>query len=817
MAIDKNSNKPVSSNTAPVKNNTTKQKKKKTKLRTFIKRTFFVLLFLGLTVMVIGAGYVFAVIKSTPPLDVQAVINLSQPTSLYDDKEVFMDNLHTDVDRTIITFDKIPTNLKNAFISIEDERFESHSGIDVKRIAGSIITDISKIASGKSGLHGGSTLTQQLLKNTILTNEDFIVERKIKEIYLALSLEKALSKDEILTQYLNTIPLGGTSYGVESASNLYFSKSVSDLTLIECAYISGVAQATDQYNAYTDKNRKDPTPYIIRTKTVLGKMKELEKITVEEYDQAIADIDAGKLVFSTKKEDYTIEYEWYINPAISQVREDLKTKYKYSDEEVSKLLANGGLKIYTNMNRGLQDYTQTLLNDFSARNVGYDETYKPGTKTPEFQTSATVVDYKTGKVLAMIGGRGEHGAQSGNRAYNYLRPIGSTTKPLTVYGPAINEKILTAGSTIDDSPIPESIGKLYSDGNGPYSPKNDGGEFAGNISLRDGLAYSKNVSAVTVEHTIGLKTGISYGEKVGLIYNAKSKSSIAALALGQFDNDKDGGNTFITSSAFGVFGNGGLYTTPYLYSKVLDASGNVILESEVKQKEVFSPQTAYILYDILKSSRSNTGPKALWGDMPVSGKTGTTTDSKDLWFTGVTPYLSGSVWLGFDIPKTLGTNSNTAASVWGKIMAKAHEGYEVKDIDQPGGIVRVSVCKDSGKLPTAYCARDQRGGRVYEELFIDGTQPTGLCENHVLVKVNHSNGKLATANTPASLLVERILIKKPIANPAAKDFKFTVPTVNDDTTAPVVATPPPVIPPKDKPKDPVKDPVKDPDEDTKQT
>ena len=233
--------------------------------------------------------------------------------------------------------------------------------------------------------------------------------------------------------------------------------------------LAGVAQAPTYYSAYNENNKKDPSPYINRTKTVLGKMKELGKITVEEYNQAIADIDGGKLVFSSKKENYTLQYEWYINPAVSQVKEDLKTKYKYSDEEVAKLLANGGLKIYTNMNRELQDYTQTTLNNFSAENVGYEETYIQGTKTPEFQASATIVDYKTGKVIAMIGGRGEHGAQSANRAYTYLRPIGSTTKPLTVYGPAINEKILTAGSTIDDSPIPDSIGKLYAPNGVSYS------------------------------------------------------------------------------------------------------------------------------------------------------------------------------------------------------------------------------------------------------------------------------------------------------------------------------------------------------------
>jgi penicillin-binding protein 1A len=789
MAIDKNSNKRNNATKSPAKKGAPqkarKKKKKKSKVRIIFRRIFFTLLFLMLTVMVIGAGYIFAVIKSTPPLDVDAVLNLSQPTSVYDKDDVFMDNLHSEIDRTVVTFDKIPQNLKNGFISIEDQRFESHKGIDPIRIAGSFVTDVTKIFKRQSGMHGGSTLTQQLLKNTILTDEDSAIERKIKEISLALSLEKKLSKDEILNQYLNTIPLGGTAYGVEAAANLYFAKSVSDLNLIECAYISGLAQAPTYYSAYNENNKKDPSPYINRTKTVLSKMHELGKITDAEFNQAISDIDAGKLVFSSKKNSYTLQYEWYLNPAVSQVKDDLKTKYKYSDEEVSKLLANGGLKITTNMDRKLQDYTQNLLDNFTASNVGYKETYIEGSKTPEFQASATIVDYRNGKVLAMIGGRGDHGAQSANRAYTYLRPIGSTTKPLTVYGPAINEKILTAGSTIDDSPIEDNIGKTL-DGGKPYAVRNDDLAFSGNITLRDGLTESKNVASVIVENTIGLKTGLSYGEKLGLVYNKDSKSSIATLALGQFNGNQDGGNTFITSSAFGVFGNGGVYTTPKLYSKVLDASGNTLLNSEsgIKTKEVFSPQAAYILYDILRGSRETTGPAAKWGDMPVSGKTGTTTDSKDLWFTGVTPYLSGSIWLGYDKPRTLHKNSNTAAGLWGKIMAKAHEGMEVKDIDVPSGLVKVAICKDSGKLPTSLCNSDSRGDRVYEEYFIDGTQPTSYCDAHVSEKINTSNGKLASANTPSWLLGDRIFVKKSNPNSVTADFLYLLPTATDDS-APV--------------------------------
>lgn len=709
------------------------KKKKRTALGTF-KKIFLTFLFIMLTLIVIGAGYVFAVLKSTPPLDVEAVKNLSQPSSLYDKNGVYMDTVHSQIDRTVVGYDEIPANLKNAFISIEDQRFESHIGIDPIRIAGSFITDITKIFRGQTGMHGGSTITQQLLKNTILTDVDFVVERKIKELYLAIELENELSKDEILNQYLNTIPVGGTSYGVEAGANLYFGKPVKDLNLIECAYIAGITQAPTYYSAYNENNKKNPAPYINRTKTVLSKMKELGKITDEEYVKAISDIDAGKLTFHSAQKSYTLNYEWYINPAIAQVKEDLQKKYKYSDEEVTKLLANGGLKINTNMDRDLQDYTQQILNNYKANNVGYKEEYLEGTKTPAFQASATIVDYKTGKVLAMIGGRGEHGAQSMNRAYNTLRPIGSTIKPLAVYGPAINEKVLTAASIIKDAPIENTIGKTMNQGK-PWALQNDDHSFSGDITLREGLNRSKNVVSAIVTNTIGLKTSIAYGEKFGLVYNDVSRSSYAAAALGQFDNNGDGGNTFITSSAFGVFANNGNYTTPKLYSKVYDASGNVLLDSEsnIETKQIFSKEAAYIMYDILKGCVENTGPSAKWGSMPVAGKTGTTSSSNDLWFTGVTPYLSGSIWLGFDTPKKLHAISDSAADLWGKIMKKAHEGLEVTDINMPEDIVTETVCKSSGKLATSSC---HSSGTAYEEMFVPGTEPSSYCTEHAFSSKN---------------------------------------------------------------------------------
>lgn len=742
---------------------TSKKKKKKRSLgfRIF-KGIFLTIFFLCLTVAVIGLGYFFAIIKSTPDLDVNAVKALSEPTSVYDDNGELMDNLISEVDRNVISYEEMPQNLKDAFTSIEDQRFYKHFGIDPIRIAGSLVTDVKKIFNGNTQFHGGSTITQQLLKNTILTNESSQLERKIKEMWLAIQLEKQLSKDEILCLYLNTIPMGGTAYGVDAAANLYFAKPASQLNLIECAYIAGITQAPTTYSAYTCSNKET---YINRTKTVLSKMLELGKISQEEYDQAITDIDNGGLVFSSTQKSYKLEYEWYINPTIAQVKEDLINKYKYTKEEVSKLLANGGLKIYTNMDRELQDYAQQVLNETTVNN---GEELIPDSNTPAFQAACTIVDYHTGSVKVVVGGRGEHNAQSTNRAYSELRSIGSCTKPLTVYGPAINEKILTAASTIDDAPIPESEGLFDSDGT-PYNPKNDDLAYSGNVTLRDGIMYSKNVVAVLVENKIGIDTGKTYGKEFGLKYN-DDYTGIATLALGQFRNDPkkpDGGTPYVLASAFGVFGNKGIYTEPRLYSKVEDASGNVILDNEITTKEIFSKQTAYIMYDLLKGSRSYTGPSAQWGNMPTAGKTGTPTDFKDLWFSGLTPYYSGSVWLGYynssvNLNSKYGLNSNSAAAVWGKIMEKAHEGLEVKDLDKPSGLTTATVCKDSGKLATSLCSSDARGNRVYTEMFIEGTEPTSYCDAHV----NYGGS---------------ILVKKHNPNPVTADYPYLVGSTNYST------------------------------------
>lgn len=761
-----------------------KKKKNQPKYKKILKGTFLGILIAGLLCFVVGLGYVFAIIKSTEPLDVNAVLTLNEPSMIYDSEGQYIDNLPTQEERYKVKLDEMSKYLKDAYISIEDERFYKHPGVDIKRTLGSALRSAKYFFTGSGNVQGGSTLTQQLIKNTLLTN-DVKIERKIREIYLSLKLESKLTKDQILEAYLNTIPLGGKIYGVEAASKYYFEKSAKDLTLPEAAFIAGLTQAPSAYSPYAPENIADPTIYLDRTKTVLMKMRDLGYITQEEYDEAYAFTDSNQFAFSQTVINYKINYEWFVYPALDQVRRDLKDVYKYTDEEVDRLFATGGLKIYTTMDRKIQDSTQAVLNDRNSiqqLDIYANPEVTDENGTPALQAAAVIMDYRTGQIKAMVGGRGEQPARSTNRAYYALRSIGSTTKPLTVYGPAIDTKTITAGTVLDDAGLPSSIQSKY----GGYNPANWNKVSDGLITARQSLALSKNVPTVLIEDKLGIETGLAYGEKLGLVYSEESKG-IATISLGEFteaEANPDGGNPYILASAFGSFGNNGLYTEPILYTKVVDATGKVILEPKLNQTQVFSPQTAYIMRDLLKGPLSFDGSLAKIPNMPVIGKTGTTSNVTDFLFAGLTPYYSGAVWIGYDNRSAMGgaSYSSSAASLWGAIMAPIHENLEYKEFDgNPGGVTSVAICKDSGKRPTDLCNKDPRGSRVYNELFIAGTEPTGVCDVHVTAKVNKNNNKLATENTPKNLIEERVFIKKANPSSGTADYQYVLPTEKDDT------------------------------------
>ena len=762
----------------------TKNKKSKHKIiKTILISILSIIILSGVAL----CGVVLAIINTSPELDVNQILTLNETSKLYDSNAQLMDNVVSDEIRTYISINDMPKNLKNAFVSIEDERFDTHHGIDIRRIVGVVLYDIESKIKNQASLQGASTITQQLIKNTVLSSE-ITLKRKIQEMYLATELEKKLSKDQILEAYLNTIPLGGNLHGVEAASDQYFSKHAKDLTLIQSAYVGGVTQnpskfypftrAVDNVNVFIPKTKKDLLVITTRTKTVLTKMYDLKKITKEEYDNSIKELDTKKITFNPPKNiSNRLTYEWFSLPVIEQVKSDLKAQYHYSDKEINSILMYNGLKIYTTMDKSLQDASQKIIDD--KNNILIRDVVN-GIIQP--QASAVIMDYHTGEVKTIIGGRGTQPARSFNRAaFNgskeFIKSPGSSIKPLTVYGPAIDTKMATSATVIEDSPLSPELGKLNPVNGKPWDPKNyDTSGFSGFVNVREAITKSINLVAIKLEYAMGLKTGASYGEKFGLKLTTNDKSSCSALALGEIS----GTNTLTMAAAYGTFGNSGLYTAPKLYRKVQDRTGKILLETKIFNRKVLSPQAAFISYDLLKGPTSDNGtaPNARFSDMPVAGKTGTSSEKKNFWFSGLTPYYSGSVWVGDDSPRTY-TNvfSSTSAGVWSKIMAEAHKNLSVKDIDEPSGIVRGPICRDSGKLPNEYCLKALAGNSIYTELFIDGSVPTTFCDIHVAPKID---------TTP----IEPIT---PPATPTPTPPVIMPPVIKPPATPPV--TPPPTTPP----------------------
>ncbi|URZ00173.1 PBP1A family penicillin-binding protein [Clostridium felsineum] len=750
----------------------TKKVKKKKKFG-FFKKLFTVLFCLFILLSVAAAGVIFAVIKTAPNLDVNGtILNLDQPSQLYDDNNNAMDTVVTSQKRYVVSINDIPKNLSNAFVSIEDERFYKHNGIDTKRILGAFYNDIKSKLHKRNNIQGASTITQQLIKNRMFLNDSIAnrlsFKRKIQEAYLSIELENKLSKSQILEAYMNTIFLGGQANGVEAASRQYFNKSAKDLNLIECAFIAGLAQSPSAYYPFYGNAAKNPNIYLDRTKLVLYKMRQNNYIDFATYQNAINDLNSNKLAFSQQKIANKYTYEWFSIPVVNQVKQDLKSQYHYTDEEIDSLLRDGGLKIYTTMNTNMQNNVQSIINNNNTlKSVSYSDKYN----IVQPEAAATLFDYHTGEIKAIVGGRGDQPPTSFNRAdsSSYLRSVGSSIKPLTVYAPAIDTKLATEDTMINDSPLSADVAEKYGSNGTPYNPHNDDYNFMGPVNLKTAMKNSINLVAIKLEDKLGLSTGASYGEKFGLNLNNKDKGSIAALSLGEIG----GSNTTTMAAAYGVFGNNGLYSDPKLYRKVIDKTGKVLLENTYSTKKVISPQAAYIMYDLLKGpvSSGGTGSNANFGDMPVAGKTGTASDSKNLWFCGLTPYYSAAVWVGNDKPSKLSLGSNDVAEIWGEIMKMANASLTVKDIEVPGGVTKIG-----------------------DSYYIDGTSPSNLSEDEQPSKTttnanNNTNTTVPSTNTQAAP-------NNNVTNPNTTNNNATNTTVPNNTEPdnskqpPVTPTPP---------------------------
>ena len=762
-----------------IDNKTNKKQSKHPKLKLAIK----IILILMLILFVIGAGIIAGLFMGWFGDDFKItkedlIIEYSNSRVLDTEGNVIA-VLSAKEKRQMVEMSEITPYLPKAFISIEDERFYEHQGVDLKR---SLAATVTFIFNKGSSSFGGSTITQQLIKNiTDETDNSGMagIKRKIGEITRAYQVEKILSKDQILEMYLNIIFLGEQNYGVETASIYYFDKHASELSLAESAFLAGITHSPNGYNPYTETDRTEKISK--RTKTVLGKMLELNNITKEEYDAAIAEVDAG-LNFQqgviADKSSYSYHTEATINQILNQLVEEKGMDRAYAET----YLYGGGFTIYSTQDSSVQSIVEDEHNDssyikMSSKNEG---------ETTEAAT--VIIDQSNGQVLAVVGGLGEKTPGGLNRAVNSVKQTGSSMKPIAVIAPSLEAGVINAGTVVDDVPIP-SFGNHY---------KNYYAGYKGLSNIRYMLKISQNTTEaqllqkLTPIRSIGFLRELGITSLVTAEENSAQNDENLSLALGGVTH---GVSPLEMAAAYATIANDGVYIAPTFYTKIEDKYGKVVLEPKQETHRVLSEENAFIMQSLLTEpiTAGGTGTGAAISGMQVCGKTGTTNDDYDGWFCGFTPYYTGATWYGFDYNEKV--TSSTATRIWAGIMKPLHDNLPNASFEQPAGITTASICKDSGLLATDLCEQDPRGSRVYTEYFVKGTVPSKSCTCHVIAEVDAETGLLATEFCPDK--ENRVFITRPDSDSnrawqSAADAGYMLPEENcdvhtsRDTVGPVI-------------------------------
>ena len=572
----------------------------------------------------------------------------------------------------------IPQNLVNAFVAIEDKRFFSHSGVDWKRTISAFANMFLHFYSSNQG---GSTITQQLVKN-LTDDRSQKASRKVREIMRARYLESHYSKETIIECYLNTIAMGHGIYGVEVASNYYFGKSVNELTLNECACLAAITKGPSYYAP--DDN---PEANAKRRKAVLSEMKDQGYINDSEYEAALAEelnIVASKDVLNESEIN-----SYFVDALIEDVINDLVEKYGYEKNHASKNFYSGGYKIYATLDTKVQDNLEKVFNDTSYAVKGKDG------KT--MQGAMTVMDYE-GHVKGLVGEIGEKTNNRGfNRATDAVRQPGSTMKPIAAYAPAIEQDIINYSSIVNDSAV---------NYNG-WTPVNWYKSYWGNITVQYALERSVNTIPVFLVNKLGAQTSFDFlTQKLGVTTLTSEDVNLSPLGMG----GTNGGLTTIESAAaYAVFGNGGLYYKPVLYTKVLNQRDEVVLSNSSEPSMAVSEDTATVMNHLLRNvvyGAHGTGTAAAGyiPNMKIYAKTGTSNDQNDLWFVGGTPYYVASCWCGYDTQQPIpSSKSGIALKMWGNVMSGIHSGLTEKEFADSSYAVSRYYCNETGKLATTAC------------------------------------------------------------------------------------------------------------------
>ena len=758
---------------------------------TLVQICLLALIAVGIIGASAGIGIFKGVLASAPDISNVDVTPTRFSTFVYDiENNQTAKLVSTDSNRIPVTIDMVPKDLQNAFVAIEDARFYTHNGIDIKGIFRAAYIGIQNVLKGGEFTEGASTITQQLLKNNVFTDwtsEDTFAEklkRKIQEQYLALELEKVMDKDAILINYMNSINLGQNTLGVQAASMRYFNKSVSDLNLSECAVIAGITQNPSRYNPITH-----PEDNAVRREKVLKDMYDQGYITQEQRAEALADDVYSRIQTADSENGESTVNTYFVDALTDDILEDLIAA-GYNETQAYTLLYSGGLKIYSTQDPKIQKICDDAFadeNNFPAntkwylnyeltidksngdrenhstemfrtywqenRSAKYNliyasqeeayqdiELYKEAVLSPgdsvflenvsltvQPQVSLVVQDQSTGYVVAMEGGRGAKlGSRTLNRATDTARQPGSTFKVVSTYAPALDSAGLTLATVMNDAPFNYADGRPVANWYGEA--------YRGLSSLRVGIAQSMNIVAVKTLTQITPRLGFDYLTNFGFTtleeskeINGKIFSDIQqALALGGITN---GVTNEELNAAYACIANGGTYIKPKLYTRVVDHDGNIILDNTTPQsRQVIKESTAFLLTDAMVDVvTSGTGGSVNFGGMAIAGKTGTTSDYNDVWFSGYTPYYTATTWAGFDNNvKLSGDEKNLAKKLWRAVMSQIHEGLPSESFPVPSGIVTATVCARSGKLPIdGLCS-----GTMRTEYFAEGTVPTATCDVH---------------------------------------------------------------------------------------
>ena len=767
----------------------------------FIKAFLLCILAAGVVGLCAGIGIVKGVIDNAPDIDSTSVIPRGYKSVMLDSEGNKMAELITaGSNRVWVDIEKIPEHVRDAFIDIEDERFYEHNGIDLRGI---IRAGVKGIASGFKRTEGASTITQQLLKNNVFDfmSEDTLmekVERKLQEQYLALELEKIMSKEEILEAYLNTINLGQNTLGIQAASNRYFNKDASDLTISEAATIAGITKNPSKNNPVSNPEENEK-----RRKLVLEAMLRNEDISQEEFDEALEDNVYERIQLTNESKSTTDVYSYYVDATIEEVIEDLQEVKGYTSQQAYNLVYNGGLTIETAQDPEIQaimdeetsnpenypekirygleyaltvetpdgeqtNYSKEMMEKYFQENensnfellfdseedaYAHIEAYKDAVSNEEDtiyeriditvqpQISMIIMDQATGYVKGIVGGRGEKTASlSLNRAVDTTRQPGSTFKIVSTYAPALDAAGMTLASTQYDAPYNYANGKPVNNANR---------NFSGWTSYRTAIAKSINIVAVKTLTDITPVMGVSYLDNFGFTTIQKEGNDndyTQSLSLGGLTK---GVKNIELTAAYAAIANGGVYTKPVLYTRILDHDGNVLIDNTTSYtKTILKDSTAWLLTSAMQDVvTAGTGTACRFPGMNIAGKTGTTTKNNDVWFVGYTPYYTSGIWAGYDNNHKLSSKGGETSyhkKIWKQVMSRIHENLENKSFTMPDSITSAAVCSASGKLPIPGVC----DGMVRTEYFAVGTAPTEYCNVHVTGDACVESGALATDTCP---------------------------------------------------------------------